>query len=1138
MHQAAEQQGGDPAVRIAAHVQDIAPATRDHPDPFGDVGATVTEELEGRRIQGQRSGIVPASLPAQAFRLGHRQDTRRIVETEGRARAHHEITRRHDVGRAAGVDQGAAQAAEEEVAEVLDRTGREGAADIERGSQVHDRRTGVILIPHQHRGAAAVAAADIVELVDRREDRADEQVGRITGVAVGQDVGRAGAADVERAAAGTEAVGIAGADAEGRAVISAHLTHEVVGAAEERRAVADLGEVEILRVDGVQLHLDRAGVAAEARGVGRRGEHEGAEVLGAAEAADTEVDGREREVSRDADEREGGVARTEVELAGPAGGHVGRGVELDRRSRLDEDVAAGDLGRVAERDELAGAGAEEGRSAVVDVASEERGAVAGHEEVGALLVERAVAGDHARDRRLRAEAQVGVPRHGQVAEVGIRARPAVGDGAGIHRQVRRAEGAAEGEVTEDDGLVRDALIQRLGALIQRPVVDRDVTAADEVGRGDARERADDDVVRRMRADDFVGFGAVTVVTGLEGHVVQGDLRVGSEHVDHPARAAEFDGAAAHDPRAHLAVGGLVPSMQEQRARTDLGHGAGTAGGDEIACEGHRPSGGAAELITDVEERVRLGEGDGTGEDVPEVGLGSRAAGEDDRGGIDRQVVQLRRSGARRTADGRRDVGGAEVVQGRDGEVVALARTELLGVEAGDDFDAGDRVIEVEDTAGERDGARTERQGIGDVEAALHDVGRGALRRQAGRIGAHDQAGVDGRAARVIVGADDVADADRGRDREFADARLGQADRARAVADHAGEGLGLQSSHVQGEHARRGGVVGDEAGAGEAAEGEAETVEVQRARVVHHQVDAAVGGAAGRRDGASPGEAELAFLDEERAQAGGARGGRLHDVGGAADQQVAGARLDEVGRGEIGGDRGDAALPFPHVDIGVHRRSGGAGAEDEVERSRTAEDRTGGAIEDQAAVDDLEGVRGVRAVDVRRSAQGVDAEVVDGRGGADIGGGREVGDDRDSRRSEEGSRHRVAVGLETRRGQDRGEIRVGVSRLVTDHDIGHGQRGIRDGRESREDKALRRGAQRAEVGDITRQNGQRTLVHRRTESIEREGVDHGSRGGRDRDVAAAAEHEVTQVRKGLRSRAGVGETKETTAEVDGVGREGS
>ena len=453
LHQAAEQQGGDPAVRIAAHVQDIAPATRDHPDPFGDVGATVTEELEGRRIQGQRCGIVPASLPAQAFRLGHRQDTRRIVETEGRARAHHEITRRHDIGRAAGVDQGTAQAAEEEVAEVLDRTGREGAADIESGTQVHDRRTGVILILHQHRGAAAVAAADIVELVDRREDRADEQVGRITGVAVGQDVGRAGAADVEDAAAGTEAVGIAGADAEGRAVISAHLTHEVVSATEERRAVADLAEVEVLRVDGVQLHLDRAGVAAEARGVGRRGEHEGAEVLGAAEAADTEVDGREREVSRDADEREAGVARTEVELAGPAGGHVGRGVELDRRSRLDEDVAAGDLGRVAERDELAGARTEEGVASVSDVTTEEGGTISREEEAAVLLVERAVARDLSGDRRLGTDREVGVPRHGQVAEVGIRARPAVGDVTGLDDQVRRTERAAEGEIAEDDGFV-------------------------------------------------------------------------------------------------------------------------------------------------------------------------------------------------------------------------------------------------------------------------------------------------------------------------------------------------------------------------------------------------------------------------------------------------------------------------------------------------------------------------------------------------------------------------------------------------------------------------------------------------------------------------------------------------------------
>ena len=973
---------------------------------------------------------MPASLPAQAFRLGHRQDTRRIVETEGRARAHHEITRRHDVGRAAGVDQGAAQAAEEEVAEVLDRAGREGAADIERGTQVHDRRTGVILILHQHRGAAAVAAADIVELVDRREDRADEQVGRITGVAVGQDVGRAGAADVEDAAAGTEAVGIAGADAEGRAVISAHLTHEVVSATEERRAVADLAEVEVLRVDGVQLHLDRAGVAAEARGVGRRGEHEGAEVLGAAEAADTEVDGREREVSRDADEREAGVARTEVELAGPAGGHVGRGVELDRRSRLDEDVAAGDLGRVAERDELAGARTEEGVASVSDVTTEEGGTISREEEAAVLLVERAVARDLSGDRRLGTDREVGVPRHGQVAEVGIRARPAVGDVTGLDDQVRRTERAAEGEIAEDDGLVGDALIQGLGAGVEGPVVDGDGTAADEAGRGDRGQGTDDDIVGGMSTDDFVGFGAVAVVAGVERHVVQGQRGVGAEHVEHAARAAEFDDAAAHGPGGDLAVGGLVPRVQHEPARTDLGHRAGAAVGDEIARDGERIGGGGIgqSLVADVEESVRLREVDGAREDRATAGLVVKAADEGDGGRIDGQVVQGRGRATGRAGDDGGDVRGAEVIELGNGQVVTGSGAELLGVEAGHDFDAGGRVAETEDTAGERDGARAERQRVGDVETALDDVGRGILRNQARRIGVHDQAGVDGRAARVIVGADDVADADRRRDREFTDARLDEGDRARAIAQDTVEGRGLETTRVEGEHARRGGVVGDEAGAGEAAEGEAETVEVQRARIVDHQVDATVGGAAGRRDGASPGEAELAFLDEERAQAGGARGGRLHDVGGAADQQVAGARLDEVSRDEIRGDGGDTALPFPHVDIGVHGRSGGPGAEDEVERSRTAEDRTGVAVQDQAAVDDLENIRRVGAIDVGRRTQGVDAEVV-GPGGTDAGVRRDVGDRGGGRgrkvRDGRGRMELDAVGRD-----DRGEVSVRIGRQVT------------------------------------------------------------------------------------------------------------
>ena len=100
-------------------------------------------------------------------------------------------------------------------------------------------------------------------------DRADEQVGDIAVILVGDDVGVAVAAEVEDVAARAEAVRVGGADAEGGPVIRAAEADDVGRAAQEGRTVANLRKVEVLRVDRIEVDRDRAGIAAEAGGVRR-----------------------------------------------------------------------------------------------------------------------------------------------------------------------------------------------------------------------------------------------------------------------------------------------------------------------------------------------------------------------------------------------------------------------------------------------------------------------------------------------------------------------------------------------------------------------------------------------------------------------------------------------------------------------------------------------------------------------------------------------------------------------------------------------------------------------------------------------------------------------------------------------------
>ena len=164
---------------------------------------------------------------------------------------------------------------------------------------------------------------------------------------------------------------------------------------------------------------------------------------------------------------EGAEARTDVELAGPAGRHVARGIELDAVISRREDIAAGELGGVAERDQPGLAGTEEGDAAVLDEAAHGRAAIATDEEAAStLLVDRARARHRTRHRRIVVDREIRIPGRREVTELGDVAR-ATGD-----RQVGRAEGAAKDEILEEHRLVDHTEIEAGGTGVPSFVVER------------------------------------------------------------------------------------------------------------------------------------------------------------------------------------------------------------------------------------------------------------------------------------------------------------------------------------------------------------------------------------------------------------------------------------------------------------------------------------------------------------------------------------------------------------------------------------------------------------------------------------------------------------------------------------------
>ena len=289
---------------IAADFERVAPDTGDGAHGFRDVKRAVAVNAQRGGIEPDRRGVRPAALTARTFRLVGRQDARRVIETERRGRTQLEVGVGDDVAGVVGLDERTAQTPEREGTEGFDGGGRERAADIIIRPQVDEGGTRVILVLQERDRASAGAAGDVIQL-RAGVDRAHLDVSEVTQIQIREDVrGAADAAEVELAPTAAEAVGIARAYAEAGAVINTHRVQGVARAAQPRGAVPDLPEVEVLGVDGVDAHDDRARITSETSGAGGGRINRGVEILRATHATDAEIEGGEREVAGELDHRE------------------------------------------------------------------------------------------------------------------------------------------------------------------------------------------------------------------------------------------------------------------------------------------------------------------------------------------------------------------------------------------------------------------------------------------------------------------------------------------------------------------------------------------------------------------------------------------------------------------------------------------------------------------------------------------------------------------------------------------------------------------------------------------------------------------------------------------------------------------
>ena len=281
--------------------------------------------------------------------------------------------------------------------------------------------------------------------------------------------------------------------------------------------------------------------------------------------------------------------------------------------------------------------------------------------------------------------------------------------------------------------------------------------------------------------------------------------------------------------------------------------------------------------------------------------------------------------------------------------------------------------------------------------------------------------------------------------QLQDARtpLDERDGARRVVDRARESIrlimpGNRQARVGprvGERTR-GSIADIGSVVAESGEGEALSVEVESAGVVDDEVNR--GDAAWKADHRSAGQAggagerERAFVHHEIAQGG--VGGRVHQVTGTIDEEATLAELSEIGGLDAGGDDAVAGLTATHEDEGL-RQSGGASAEAQGERSDATDDGRGSrAVEDQAAIIDLQDVGRVGAVDIGICPQREDVERVRDGGRTDGRDRRDISQNSGQGIRGQGGDASARIELQTsRRGAGiAGEIGVTRTGLKNDH----------------------------------------------------------------------------------------------------------
>ena len=243
----------------------------------------------------------------------------------------------------------------------------------------------------------------------------------------------------------------------------------------------------------------------------------------------------------------------------------------------------------------------------------------------------------------------------------------------------------------------------------------------------------------------------------------------------------------------------------------------------------------------------------------------------------------------------------------------------------------------------------------------------------------------------------------------------------------------------------------------------------------------------------------------------------HHVGGTAEDEVARAGLDEVGRDKVGVDgRGRAGLPFPHEDISVRRGEGqGRGRATEAERAAAGDDWSSraGTVHEQAAADETEGVCGVGQGEIATELQTILFDEPRDRGGrrglTEI---RLAGDTRAGRGGGIGVKHgtRFVDGGEGGQARDHADAGAGGDAGAGDEHARDEARGAEDGdrvARQRRGEAVerdRRGETVARLeGDgrrgegTDRQRARADRGDRRTSRDARTSDDHA--GGKTRDV---------------------------------------